>query len=76
MSLDAVKAVLARAIQDDEFRNQLKSDPVTALASYDLTDGEQKALASTEINIDALEALEDRTSKIATFITFEVNIYK
>ncbi len=63
MSLDAVKAVLARAIQDEEFRNQLKADPATVLASYDLTDDEQKALAATDINVDVVEALEDRESK-------------
>jgi hypothetical protein len=63
VSLDAVKAVLARAIQDEEFRNQLKADPATVLASYDLTDDEQKALAATDINVDVVEALEDRESK-------------
>jgi hypothetical protein len=61
VSNEAVKQVAARAITDEDFRAQLRSNPQQALSGYDLTDQERQALATAEINdpedLDELERL-------------------
>ena len=60
MSESARDAVLERAMADPVFRALLASDPITALAGYDLTDDERGAFRSGTIKA---ERLEERMSK-------------
>jgi hypothetical protein len=46
MSLETVRQVLARAVAEPDFRQQLRAAPGDALAGYDLTDQETEALAT------------------------------
>jgi len=63
MSLEAVYQVVERAVSDPEFLDLCAKDPDGALASYDLTPEEKKAIASG--NADMLGALgvDERRSK-------------
>lgn len=48
MSRQALVEAVERASTDAAFRSQLESDPTSALAGYDLTSEERKALVSRE----------------------------
>lgn len=50
MSLEAVQAVIGRAITDAEFRQLLIDDARTACAEYDLTEEELAALDALDAN--------------------------
>jgi hypothetical protein len=65
MSKQALQSALERAIDDSAFRQQLASDPNTALASYDLSPEERTALMSADQGQleQHLGPLDDRTSK-------------
>ncbi len=65
MSKQALQTALDRAIDDADFRNQLASDPHTALAGYDLTSEERTAFMSADQSQleQHLGPLDDRTSK-------------
>ena len=41
MSAEESRKVVSRAVMEEDFRNQLFSDPDTALVGYDLTPEEQ-----------------------------------
>jgi predicted DNA binding protein len=46
MSTAVLEQVIQRAMDDQSFKEQIKSDPKTALGSYDLTAEEQAALTA------------------------------
>jgi hypothetical protein len=46
MSTAVLEQVIQRAMDDQSFKEQIKSDPETALRSYDLTAEEQAALTA------------------------------
>lgn len=50
MSMEAVQAVIGRAITDAEFRQLLIDDARTACAEYDLTEEELAALDALDAN--------------------------
>jgi hypothetical protein len=54
MSKRALEQVLMRALGDGEFRDRLRSGADAALARYDLTDEERKAI----VNADQAALLE------------------
>jgi hypothetical protein len=60
--------VLERLINDDRFREQLATDPDTALAAYDLT-ADDRALLISQVTTDAGRSgtLEARASKAGLF---------
>jgi len=49
VSLEAVAEVLARAVEDEEFRARLVDDPATALADYDLSPTERASFRNGEL---------------------------
>ena len=64
MSVEAVKQVAIRAIQDDAFRSQMQTDPTNVLAGYDLTAQEREVLSKAQFgSMDDLEGLDERLSK-------------
>lgn len=65
MSKQDLQAALDRAIDDEGFRQQLASDPHTALSGYNLSDDERSALMSADQGQleQHLGPLDDRTSK-------------
>jgi len=46
MSKDGVDALVKKAMSDETFRKQIKDNPDTALAGYDLTPEEKAAIKS------------------------------
>jgi hypothetical protein len=60
--------VLERLITDDRFREQLATDPDTALAGYDLS-ADERALLATRVTTDAGQSgvLEARASRAGLF---------
>lgn len=60
MTIQAVQAVLDRAMSDPSFRKHLAAAPDEALAGYDLSAGERAAFATGTV---AAERLEERMSK-------------
>jgi hypothetical protein len=48
MSVQAVKDVAVRAIQDEDFRAALQANPEETLAGYDLTEQERVALMTLQ----------------------------
>jgi hypothetical protein len=64
MSVEVVKQVAIRAIQDDTFRTELQADPAKTLSGYDLTDQEREVLSHAQFgSMDDLEGLDERLSK-------------
>ena len=65
MSEEAVVSVIRTALVNQEFREQLFSDPEMALSSYDLSEEERKSLSTMqEEAFDSLASeLEERISK-------------
>jgi hypothetical protein len=65
MSVDAVQAVLERTVTDASFRTRLFTNPVEALADYELSADENSALR--ELCVDAGQsdsaALDRRETK-------------
>jgi hypothetical protein len=64
MSQQVVEQVIGRAVTDPEFRNLLFSDPDQALAGYDLTEEERKAILAMES-----KHVEDFAGKLDARIT-------
>ncbi len=65
MSQEAVQKVIGRALAEESFRDLLLKSPEQALAGFDLTDGEIRALKGLkrdEFNAAAND-LEQRISK-------------
>jgi len=60
VSVDALNAVLDRAMADAAFRASLAADPASALAGYDLTDEERSKFTTWSASA---ERLEQRMSK-------------
>jgi hypothetical protein len=54
MSREALEAIIGRAVIDVEFRLALFADPDSALAGYDLTEGELTALKT--LDAESLDA--------------------
>jgi hypothetical protein len=73
MTLAAVKAVIAKAIEDSEFREALFANPEETLAAHDLSESEVAALRS--IDAETMESLagsvDERVSK-ALFAGFHL----
>ncbi len=65
MSIESVQMIIGRAMTEAEFRDLLFSDPVKALADYDLTEEESNALKGLERrNFDIVaHELEERVSR-------------
>ena len=65
MSLQAVQAVIVKAVEDSEFRNALFANPDETLAGYELTEAEAAALKS--VDAETMESLagnvDERLSK-------------
>jgi len=70
MSFDAVQDVLNKALTDETFRGLLQSDPDTALAPYDLSEGERAALKKigTDESDGSVGLLDRRRSKSAAWL--------
>jgi hypothetical protein len=49
MSVYALNFLFRETLRDHAFRAQMKSDPAAAIAGFDLTDEERKALLSADI---------------------------
>ena len=49
MSLETVAEILARALEDEEFRSRLLKNPVETLAGYDLSPAETAAFVGGEL---------------------------
>ena len=65
MSDSALKEIIDLAVNDEKFRNQLFSDPNTALEGYNISDEDRKILEG--LNADNFDeyagGLGDRTTK-------------
>ena len=65
MSQQSMQAIIGKAIIDTAFRQRMFSDPETALADYELSDGEVAALRA--IDFETMECcartLDDRISR-------------
>lgn len=65
MSDSALKEIIDLAVKDEKFRNQLFSDPNTALEGYNISDEDRKILEG--LNADNFDeyagGLGDRTTK-------------
>ena len=66
MSKEALTRVVERASQDASFRQQLASNPESALAGFDLTAEERAALMSGDAKQLTDMGLDSRISKIIT----------
>ncbi len=44
MSKADLERAIQRALEDESFRDQVRSDPATALRGYDLSDAEREAI--------------------------------
>jgi len=59
MSKADLERAIQRALEDESFRDQVRSDPATALRGYDLSDAEREAISSgdetrlTELRVEA-----------------------
>jgi len=64
MSTAVLEQVIQRAIDDQAFREQVKSNPTAALGGYDLSQEERTAVTSgDEAKLTAL-GIEPRLSKV------------
>jgi hypothetical protein len=63
MSLEAVYQVVERAVSDPGFLDLCAKDPDGALASYDLTPEEKKAIVSGKAHTLGGLAVDERVSK-------------
>jgi hypothetical protein len=59
MSRQVVEEVLARAMEDEQFRRRLLREPEPALRTYDLTPAEREALIAGDLRRVLLEADAD-----------------
>lgn len=59
MSRQALEEILARAMEDQEFRSRLLREPEPALAGYDLTAQERDALIAGDLRQVLLAASAD-----------------
>lgn len=59
MSRQAIEEVLARAMEDEEFRLRLLREPEPALNGYDLTPQEREALIAGDLRLVLLAANAD-----------------
>jgi len=59
MSRQAIEEVLARAMEDEEFRLRLLHEPEPALKGYDLTPPEREALIAGDLRRVLLAANTD-----------------
>ncbi len=68
MSQAAVEQVIGRLLQEPAFRKLLAADGKTALAGYDLTEGEREGLKNIDLNdFDrTVTGLDQRISKGVT----------
>lgn len=69
MSSEILSEIVQRAINDSDFRAKLASDPVSAVADFDLSDEERGLFAEAKGKDfdELLTSLETRVSKL-TFI--------
>ena len=67
MSIEALNAVLDRAMSDAAFRAKLAADPTSALAGYDLTDDERSRFTAGTAQAERLEERMSKTDLSATF---------
>jgi hypothetical protein len=65
MSEQAVSEIVERATNDEDFRQQLLTDPIETLKGFDLTDEERKLLSNLdEATFDEfVGGLGDRSTK-------------
>jgi hypothetical protein len=64
MSQDALSKVIERASTDAAFRTQLRSNPESALAGYDLTPEERAAVMSGDSGSMSSLGVDARVSKL------------
>ena len=65
MSREAVEQVIGKLMIDNDFRESVRSNGASALASYDLTFEEREQLVQGEPQFhEAAQALEARVSKM------------
>jgi hypothetical protein len=65
MTLQAVHAVIVRAVQEEKFRKELFANPEEALSGYDLSETESAALKSLDAEtLDSVAGpVDERLSK-------------
>jgi hypothetical protein len=68
MSKSVLEQVMGKMVLDPNFRQQVVSDPSSALEGYDLTSQERDALEQMDLNEfhNTLSPLDERVSKLAT----------
>ena len=67
MSVDALNAVVDRAMADAAFGASLAADPASALAGYDLTDEERSKFTTGSASAERLEQRMSKTDLSAAF---------
>ena len=67
MSVEALNAVLDRAMADAAFRASLAADPASALAGCDLTDEERSKFTTGSASAERLEQRMSKTDLSAAF---------
>ena len=67
MSIEALNAVLDRAMSDAAFRAKLAADPTSALVGYDLTDDERSRFTAGTAQAERLEERMSKTDLSAVF---------
>jgi len=64
MPSKAMEELIERAVSDEAFAEQLRTDPAGALAGYDLTEDEKAALGSRDADRIRGLGVDERISKI------------
>ena len=64
MPSKAMEELIERAVSDEAFAEQLRTDPAGALAGYDLTEDEKGALGSRDADRIRGLGVDERISKI------------
>ena len=68
MFSDAVKSIIQRIIDDEDFRNKLQADAAGALAEYDLSEAEMSLFDDIDEAFLNAEDLEERISRWSTHL--------
>ena len=63
MTLEVVETIIRKAVDDEEFRALLLSNPGEALADFDLSDEEREELSNLDDKFFEAEGLEERISR-------------
>jgi len=66
MSQAAVEQIMGKMLLDGEFRKLVESDMTSALAGYDLTEGEREGFKNIDLDDfnQSVSGLDERVSKV------------